>query len=69
MSRFKTRDRFAACNGTAPIEVASGTMPSAQHPRPGAREGSRQVAVRLVGAAGRAARGEGDADDDQGDAG
>ena len=24
VSRFKNRDRFAACNGTAPIEVASG---------------------------------------------
>ena len=24
MSRFKNRDRFAACNGTAPIEVSSG---------------------------------------------
>ena len=24
MSRFRGRDRFAACNGTAPIEVSSG---------------------------------------------
>jgi transposase len=24
MSRFKNRDHFASCNGTAPIEVSSG---------------------------------------------
>jgi transposase len=24
VSRFKNRDRFASCNGTAPIEVSSG---------------------------------------------
>jgi len=36
-ARFPSRDRFAACNGTAPIEVSSGTARST-----GSRRGNRR---------------------------
>jgi transposase len=46
VSRFKNSDRFAACNGTAPIEVSSGGRRVCRLSRRGNRRASH--AVRMI---------------------
>ncbi len=43
VSRFKNRDHFAACNGTAPIEVSSGGRKVHRLSRRGNRRASHAV--------------------------
>ncbi|HEY2575870.1 MAG TPA: transposase, partial [Streptosporangiaceae bacterium] len=47
-SRFKNRDRFAACNGTAPIEVSSGPRKACRLSRHGNRRASHAVHMAAV---------------------
>ena len=48
VSRFKNRDRFAACNGTAPIEVASGQRKVNRLSRRGNRRASHAIHMAAV---------------------
>jgi transposase len=47
-SRFKNRDRFAACNGTAPIEVSSGGRRVCRLSRRGNRRASHAIHMAAV---------------------
>jgi transposase len=46
--RFKNSDRFAACNGTAPIEVASGGRRACRLSRRGNRRASHAIHMAAV---------------------
>jgi transposase len=48
VSRFKNRDRFAACNGTAPIEVSSGGRKVHRLSRRGNRRASHAIHMAAV---------------------
>jgi len=48
VSRFTSRDRFAACNGTAPIEVASGKRKACRLSRRGNRRASHAIHMAAV---------------------
>src|SRR5580692_2934877 len=48
VSRFKDRDRFAACNGTAPIEVASGKRKACRLSRRGNRRVNHAIHMAAV---------------------
>jgi transposase len=47
-SRFRNRDHFAACNGTAPIEVSSGSRKAGRLSRRGNRRASHATHVAAV---------------------
>jgi transposase len=48
VSRFKDRDRFAAYNGTAPIEVSSGQRKACRLSRRGNRQASHAIHMAAV---------------------